>query len=328
MKGMNQYKDCEEWGDLKIAYMEDLLSPEESEAFEAHMDACAECRAQLEQARVWTRLLEDNRAQLCPELWRIFENREQEDPHIQTHISVCDQCAKDLEAFDAQGPNSQLPQELWQRMTGVPGSTRDTSDQGAPREFLGRFKEAISHMLWAPGLAFATAAAAIIVAVLLFPVSKSNQFVALSQVPWSSIEIKRELMGPGAQGPKAALMLKFKGFGQRPDQELADILYKALEPKGLQADKYDWVTPNETLKALSKKELDNWDIIRLSNAVNQSLQVKALALVTIEKTDRGYDLDAGMYEAPSGKALITGKRENVTRGGIIDAARALFDAML
>jgi anti-sigma factor RsiW len=52
---------CQELVELVTDYLEDALTPEERERFEAHLDDCPGCRAYVEQMRVTIRLVRATR---------------------------------------------------------------------------------------------------------------------------------------------------------------------------------------------------------------------------------------------------------------------------
>jgi hypothetical protein len=327
MKPANKKHDCDTFQDLAIAYMEELLSTEETEAFQAHLLQCSHCAAHLEETRLWSGFLEENIDEVCPELWKIFEGHEREAVNLNEHIAGCGQCSEDLKSFQSPAEAKEIPEGLWREMTSSVHKESKPAFGVKISHYVEQAMDYVRETLWAPSLAFATVAAALIIAVMLYPTFQSDEFIGLSDTQWSSVAIKRQLLGPAQNGPIAGLLIKYSGLKDKPEQEMTDSLYQALEPKGRLEEQYQWLTPDEVKSALSGVDLESAPNSEIFKNLSKELQASNMALLKISKTDRAYDLSVALYDTNTGRVLKQAAKENVGKTDLIKEAKGLFFGM-
>src|SRR5271157_159548 len=98
--------------DLRLPYLEGLLSPEEQSNFEAHLRKCRACTSKLEEMSQWVSTFKDNAPEMCPEGWELFDYvRSGKDPSgmMLSHLKTCASCRADAESFRAYTSKQVVP---------------------------------------------------------------------------------------------------------------------------------------------------------------------------------------------------------------------------
>ncbi len=172
------HEHVEEW---RLAYLEDLLSPDERSRFEEHIEQCHDCAKQVEDMSRWVALLKDNRDAFCPEQWELFDYaRESQDVTSvwASHLGHCPACRKTITAFRTLAPQRGVPDALWEKMTRLQ-ETPARQTPGFVHRWLYRWWEQLTAFLSPPLTLAGAVAAAILVVVFLYPYPASGPFLGL-----------------------------------------------------------------------------------------------------------------------------------------------------
>ena len=105
--------------DLRLPYLEGLLSPEEKASFEDHLDQCPACKSKLEEMSRWASVLGENAHEMCPDAWELFDYvRSGKDLRgtISSHVETCHLCSTDVESFRKEISAEAVPEALWKKM--------------------------------------------------------------------------------------------------------------------------------------------------------------------------------------------------------------------
>lgn len=102
--------------------------------------------------------------------------------------------------------------------------------------------------------ALATAAAVALLIVMIYPRGVVESIIGLSGETWGPP--KPKLMAPQivtpekvpVVRPKAAVVVVFEKFGDRPEQKFVDSVYRSLEPTTLGEPKFEFIPPPESGK--------------------------------------------------------------------------------
>ena len=330
MPDSTRMADCRLMRDLKLPYLEDLLAPEEVAEFEDHLKGCPDCAADLDSTRRLAETLRQHPEALCPEPWEIFDNAE--DPEVlsagmKRHIDRCPQCKEYAEAFAARAPETGIPEDLWKKMAPVMENPARTEPRGAETpNWLERMFEVVREAFRAPGFAIATAAAAILVVVFVYPTLKTEPSARLSNSQWESVLIKRQLMGPsigsaagaGRKDRIAELIFMPEDSNVGPANWI-DKLYSRLEPSDELLNRFAWITPAEVNEALVSSGVDMTDKEKIRDLLRRELGVSLLIFITIDAAhgERMCDLTLELMRASSGETLSRKPVRGVEEGKLV-----------
>lgn len=334
MANSNNTTDCKHVSDLKLPYLEDLLSLEEKLEFEKHLSSCPECAAELEATRQLSETLRNKPQVLCPEPWEIFECAQ--DPQsistsMKAHLEHCSPCTEHMEAFKTGASERGMPQHLWEKLTAVSDQSAPAKPQRSIGEWIEAVSDAIQGFLRTPAFAMATAAAVILVVVLVYPNLHSEPTAMLSHVQWESVELKRRLMGSGTlpgeaqEGRQRVAELIFVEQARKYySSNLIDTIYSQLEPTEELVERYYWVTPAEVKEAVLATKVDMTDKEAMIRTLRSKLEVSLAVLVTISpgETEQLYNVSVELVDTRTGEAVAQQVAEDIKKEAAVSKIRA------
>ena len=310
MNNSTNSTDCQVVRDLRIPYLEDMLTDEEKSAFEEHLRICPECAKDFEEISHWTTILGNIKEQSCPEPWELFDlvRADELSPELVAHLNECHSCREYVEDYRAGTSAQAMPAELRAKMVStsdkpVKAPTWDLFDQ-----WISPMAETIRNFFRVPVLAVGTAAAVVLLIVLLYPTGGHQPMVGLSSVQWESVVLKRQLMsGDTAKRARLAAILLFENFDQSPTQNSLDSIYEQLEPTSEIAARFDWVTPAEIKDAEVKKKLGFANRTEMLKGLRDELGVAQVVFITVSSRNGDCDITAERVDTRS--LEIIGKSE-------------------
>jgi len=325
--------------DLRLPYLEGLLSSEERSNFEAHLRKCHACTSKLEEMSRWVSTFKDSAPEMCPEGWELFDYvHSGEDPGgiMQSHLKTCASCRADVESFKAYTAEHVIPDDLWQKMKNSSG--KQSVDRAVERSYqwISDTVDKVMDLFRPAVLVPLTVAAALFIIVLLHPSGPAPIQVALSSVNWGPEPSALNIMGdeaptglpPEAKPERLGVVIFFSNVKQIPDQNHIDSFYRALEPPRNLRDRYHVVSPMELKRGAGEDLLKAADDKALIAAMRSRLSIsKALVIEIVPRGDR-YGIMARLIDTGTGRVTGTWNSGNLTEAelvsGLEDSAQLLF----
>jgi hypothetical protein len=278
----------------------DTDAPRSEPQIEAHLKSCTECERKAAELDRMLASLTDHKEVFCPETWQLFDFAvDGEDPTgmLTEHVEHCPACAEKVAEFQAStGKESLVPPALEHAFkTAFPASIHSPS-------FWSRFADFLSSFSKAPIMVVATAAAAVLAVVILYPRGGAEPLIGLSSVSWES---QLSLMAPekgveDAGKPTIAVILFFKDFKQPWPQDRIDSLYRALQPTAQMKKRFAFVSPDEVQATLQGKGLPS-SKGALLETLHKDLDVSRVVTVTLKPDGEGVSFDAELVDVNSGR---------------------------
>ena len=171
----------------------------------------------------------------------------------------------------------------------------------------------LSPLTHIPVTALATAAAAVLLLVVLIPHGVEEPFIGVSSEKWEKPQItlmapksvtKKPIKEAEVSKPRLAVLLYFKGFKKRPSQQQIDALYKAARPKGPGADRFDIVSPEKVGEAIAAAKETSAGIDRALELLKDRLNVTRAVVVTITPKGDAFLVESAFQDLDTGKVNI------------------------
>ncbi|MFH1116162.1 MAG: zf-HC2 domain-containing protein [Pseudomonadota bacterium] len=333
MKTLDEELSAKHIRDFRVAYLENLLTPEEMSAVEKHVQICDECRTELESMKQWENMLRTNKDSMCPEPWDLFEYvRSGQDPGgtLGAHVDQCALCRSDAMAFAAEPQQKGVPSDLWEKIAGLSADRVEQARPAGRETYLGRLAASWSSFL---RVAVPAVAAAAILFMVVFHHSADRSMlpvVGLSPVQW---DMKAVGSGDMAPVPKAivpkkerlAIVLLFQGFDKTPPPARIDSLYLALKPTEGLLGRYTAVSPLEVKKSMEENRVKGPDREDLCRMLHDKLRVDRVVLLTIDKHGTSFTIEAALTDPADLKTI---RRRDVKSVSEAQLAAELKDAAL
>ncbi|MBI4961754.1 MAG: zf-HC2 domain-containing protein [Desulfomonile tiedjei] len=320
--------------DLRLPYLEGLLSPEERASFEDHVRDCSDCKSKLEETRRWTSLLEKNTQAMCPEPWEIFDQVQMgKDPLgiISSHLNKCHSCNEIAESFRADLHERGVPTTLWARMQGLAGDRSE--DRPARSSFLW-FTELLDRLqdLFRPvALVPAAVAVALLCVVIFYPTQSIHRTMALSSVAWAPGPSDLRIMGKvppegmptDAQKERLAVVVLLTNFKHPPDQNRIDAFYRSLEPPIDVRERYDVVSPSDLERAVGPDRLKALDDKAIAAEMSSKLGISRLLVLEIVQSGERFGIVARFTDTTTGDIVREEDSRDLTEAQLIPTLERL-----
>jgi hypothetical protein len=321
--------------DLRLPYLEGLLSPEERSRFEAHVAECPACTSNLEDMGRWVSVLKAHGRDLCPEPWELFDYiRSGKDVlgTVASHLKDCPSCRADAESLQVSTSRQRIPADLWAEISSR--SERPAADRHPSRlyqsftDFLDRVLDLFRPAVLAP----VAVAAVVLIVLLVYPPGPAPRVVALSYVSWTPDAAELGLMGKDqaprlphdAKKDRLGVVILFKDFKRLPDQERIDSLYRALEPSKQVRDEYDVLPPAELSRLAGQEVLKAPDDKALVTGMRSRLQISKAFVVEIVPQGERFEVLSRLIDTATGEIIRKRDFRNLTEA---ELASALDDAI-
>ena len=182
--------------------------------------------------------------------------------------------------------------------------------------------ERIRNFFNIPMAALATAAAVALLLIMIYPRGGVESIIGLSGETWEPPRPK--LMAPQivtpekvpVERPKAAVVVVFEKFRDKPDQKFVDSVYRSLEPTTLGEPKYEFIAPARIRQAVSEGAIKSENLGELKNGLASVIKVSRLLVVKISQNGSNYDIDAELSDLVSGASVMKFARQNVAAGDV------------
>jgi uncharacterized protein with PIN domain len=325
--------------DLRLPYLEGLLSPEEKANFEDHLDQCPACKSKLEEMSRWTSILSENAREMCPDAWELFDYvRTGKDLRgtISSHVETCHLCSTDVESFRKEISREPVPQALWKKMQSLSGTPVADRLQATASEWLLEKLGSLMELLRPTVLVPVAVAVTVLFVVFLYPTGPAPTMVALSSVKWGPGPSALNLMGGDkdsilpseAKKEQLGVVILFSNVKQPPDQNLTDSLYRAIEPSKDVRDRYSVVSPDEIRQVAGKDLLNAPDEQSLVKVMRSELKISRAFVIQIVPSGNRYGIVARLINTDTG--VITEKWDswNLTEAELPAALERAGEALL
>jgi len=301
-----------------LPYAEDLLTEEDTTMVQRHLETCAECRRELDELRETIETLKaTGDAGFCPEPWELYAfalTRSDPRNRVAAHVADCSLCSDEVKTCQALARDQDMPPETWAR--GRDALPRVSARQPGPSlgGALSAAKAWLAPIFSVRALSVATAAAVVVVALMMYLKTPPGPEIALSSVTWSRSDEPFRLMAPGATDPASAppdagphppvaTVIFLKNFTQRPDQGIIDSYYLAVRPSSKMLKHADFVPPAALKQAVEEKKIHLTGREGLIRSLSDNLKVSRALLVTITAKESGLDLDTELVDTETGRTL-------------------------
>ena len=331
MNNSTSSTDCKDVRDLRIPYLEDMLTDNEKSAFEQHLRICPDCAKDFEEISHWTTIVGNIKEQSCPEPWELFDlvRADELSPELVAHLDECHSCREYEEAFRAGTSIKAMPAELRAKMVSTSDKPVEAPIWDLFDHWISPLAETIRNFFRVPVFAMGTAAAVVLLIVLLYPTGGRQPMVGLSSVQWESVMLKRQLMsGDTAKRARLATVLLFENFDQSPAQTSLDSLYEQLEPISEIAARVDWVTPAEIKDAVAKKKLGFTDRSKILKGLREELGAAQAVLITVSARNGDSDITAERVDTRSLEIIGKRKAKGVTVTEIAPNVKSTVQSVL
>ena len=297
---------------LLLPYLEDRLVPEDKALINDHLESCGECARELRQLNHLAHLLTTNKNAFCPESWALYqcvENGVDPDGKIAAHLEHCSLCQEEVVAYKTVCTETALPEYLKDE---VARQFRPRSACAAiydEKRSFAALIDKLKSLFSVPVMALGTAAAAILVAVMLYPVADSAPVIGLSSVAWETEQPRLvpksgiRLMGPVKPSRSIAIVLFFRDFRSTIPQEQIDDIYSELKPSDSIASRFQIVPPDKVSEALGSINLKPFDRRELMKTLRNKIDVSEVLVVTISSTKRGREVRYELLDVKTGDVI-------------------------
>ena len=325
--------------DLRLPYLEGLLSPEERSNFEDHLRKCTVCTSKLEEMSRWTSVFKDNAREMCPDGWQLFDYvRSGKDTLgiMSSHLETCPSCLADAESFKAYTAKQGVPSDLWKKMQALPGTPLVDRAAGRSYQWVLETLDRLMELFRPAVLAPVAVAAAVLIIVFLYPARPAPRMVALSSVNWGPEPSALNLMGKdlptslptGAQKERLGMVILLSNFKHLPDQNRIDSFYRALEPSKDIRDRYDVVSPEELRRVAGEDLMMAADDKALVEGIRSTSKISKALVIEIVPSRERYGIVARLIDTATGG--VTGKSDswNLTEAELTSAMEDATQALL
>ncbi len=223
---------------------------------------------------------------------------------------------RDFDSYDRAAAFGLLPSREHKRRIQKEESSKNRAHDSV-RESSGLW-ERIRNFFNIPMAALATAVAVALLLIMVYPRGGIEPLIGLSGETWEAP--KPKMMAPRAIVPeiptvvrtKAAIVLVFENFSQKPDQEFIDGAYRAIDPRPSTESRYEFISPFTIKKAISDGVIKADSMKELKAGLATAMQVSKVLIVTIKPNKSNFDVEAELTDLKSDLSLISLSSTNVT----------------
>lgn len=316
---------------LIMRYADGTISPEEEVELQRFLDRDDESKREFEQTRELTELLRINKERIfCPDTEELYDyavGNVEPTARMDTHLEICQRCRDEVEIFRV-GCDERISAGALGAFQEIIAKKPSPREEPAQPGLWDQIVEWFSGLLQTPLPALGTAAAALLVAVIvLYPSSEPQPYTALSSVQWDQAPPK--FMGtPKAIRPKVAILIQFMGQGKPPSQEEIDTLYRALEPGPRIRRAYQVISPSKIQTLMKEKPATDGIVEDLTGSLRTQFDAASLLLLTVEKTDAGRTVSGRFLDTKYGKDVRSESAEVAEHQDLAGALKSVAISLL
>ncbi len=187
-----------------------------------------------------------------------------------------------------------------------------------------RIGAALRSMASAPIPALATAAVAMLVAVLLIPRGPEGARLALSPVQWQEPGLtmmtpKALVKSPIPPKPKLFILLYFKGFERPPNQGTINLYYRAMRPPEKLLDRFDVVSPSALDAAVKEGEVNAGKRPQLLSGLHDALGISDVLAITVIAVRDRFKIEGERINLRTGKTVRRAMDRQYTESELVAA---------
>jgi len=324
--------------DNLLSYLEDTLPPEDRAMVAQHLGTCEECSNELKVLDHMTRSLRNRKDAFCPEPWELQEYADRgRDPEgkLAGHLAKCRLCSEELQSFRLGAEDGRAPFTLRVAFReNFPEKHPEAADEG-PKGLLSTISQWLSPIFRVPVMALGTAAAVVLVVVLMYPGGELEPVTGLSSVTWDQPQGRfypksgLNLMGPEKHKSRATTVLIFKGLRDPIPQERVDGLYRSLKPGNDLARRLDFVSPSVLKEVLEEAGINAPKKKDLLQVLHKDLGVAAALIATIESRQDGFRVELELTDPATCQVAARKSEDKIAEPDLPEklraAAMALYD---
>jgi hypothetical protein len=182
----------------------------------------------------------------------------------------------------------------------------------------------VSALSSVPVPALATAAVAVLVAVLLIPRGPEGPRLALSPVQWQAPGLtlmtpKALLKSPLPPKPKLFILLYFKGFELPPNQGTVNRYYRAMHPPEKLLDRFDVVSPSALDAAVKRGEVNAGKRPQLLSGLHDALGITDVLAVTVAAVRDRFRIEGERINLRTGNTVRRAMDRQYTKSELVSA---------
>lgn len=302
-----------------LRYLEGLLDETEMKMVEQFLESSEEASREFDELRDIFRIMRKDHRVFCPEPWLISDFLETgSDPsgELSEHLRECSACREEAGVLGECKKDGSMPRELLENIMkelDVPTKESALAQDGARLSWLLERLGAIFQIRVA---VMAAVAAAVLLAVFLYPDPSVGPVVALSSVTWDGGESD---LGGGLlalvpnQKERVTIILRFKNAEKRLSQETVDSLYKALTPRAELVDEYDFIPPAMVKEVAAAEPSSAGDLNRTLHLLRTVLAIQKVVIVTTAFDGSRAFVRSELIETATGKRVGDGLDETLDR---------------
>ncbi len=274
---------------------------------EEHIKSCPDCSARSAELDRMIDNLSEYREVFCPDSWELYEFADTgNDPgaRIARHIDRCAACREKIRdytgsACDTVGMPPLVLNAFRERV--ARGEVAQESVSGSRQTAISDF---FTRLFRTPVFAFGAVAAAILLAVLIYPRMAQPPLVALSDVAWKPKLVLMGGRGASQTGPKprVAAIILFEGFDSAWPQDRIDGLYEAMRPTHKMRKRFRFLSPLDVKKSVAG-EGTRISVERLMNTLRTKESADYLLLLTMKPLKDRIEVQARVLDCATGKTL-------------------------
>lgn len=317
--------------DNLLSYLEDTLPPEDRAMVAQHIETCEECSNELKVLDHMTRSLRTRKDAFCPEPWELQEYADRgRDPEgkLAGHLATCRLCREELRSFELGADEGRAPFMLRvafrQNFPQIHPAAVETPAKG----LLSTISQWLAPIFRAPAMALGTAAAIVLLVVLMYPGGEMEPVTGLSSVTWDQPRSRfypksgLNLMGPEKHKPRTTTVLIFKGFPDPLPQERVDGLYRNLKPGTDLAGKFDFVSPATLKDVLAESGIKGPQKRDVLQVLHKELGLSSALMATVESSRDGFKMELELTDPATCQVTAKKSQDKIAESDLPEKLRA------
>lgn len=234
------------------------------------------------------------------------------------------------EAFDLVSPR------MAQASGSVPAQERPTGSERFGH-FFSAFEEWLAPLFRVPVTALATAAAVVLLVVVLLPRDVPELMVGLSSEKWERPQVTlmapkslapRAVPAPDVEKKKIVAIISYKNFKKPPTQEVIDASYRAIRPTAAMERSFDIVSPAKVSEAVQNGEVPAGDLGQVLDGVAKKFGATEALVFTITAKGDKFEVAGELKDLESGQTIRVDTDREVSTENIHSTLSRRMEALL
>jgi len=202
---------------------------------------------------------------------------------------------------------------------------------GLAERMVSAVQDWLSPLFRIPVAALATAAAAVLLFVIVFPRGGALEpMMGLSSEKWNGPALvlmapkgvkPGEIAEPKPVKPKLAIIVNFKDFKVAPSPEMVEATYRSLKPAHKVRRTYSVVNPVELKEAAERGDINTKDLASTLDGLGKNLGVAKAVVVTVAARKDLFDVESEIKDLESGDVVKIKTEKGVTKEDLPKAVK-------